>query len=156
MTKMSKTAQQLGLPTGDAVLRNGKVSVLPPGHALDGHRKTDIGPAQLPQMPASAGSQVVLKTTYADRAQGYLIGSVPMWLAFVVGAALIAYFMRDVPLLSTTMIGWMFTGAILSWVFSWVIHTLISPDGTTIIHALLGYRIIRHEQRFRQEMYRDE
>lgn len=29
MTKMSKTAQQLGLPTGDAVLRNGKVSVLP-------------------------------------------------------------------------------------------------------------------------------
>lgn len=152
MPNQYKSASALGLPTGDAVMRKGKVTVIPAGQPAGvGLRLPEVGPAQLPQMPQNAGSQVVLKTTYADRATGFLIGSVPMWLAFIVAAALIAYFFRDVPLFSVSMVGWMFTGAILSWVVSWLVHTMISPDGTTIIQSLLAYRVVRREQDYRHE-----
>lgn len=151
-----KSAAQLGLPTGDAVMREGKVTILPPDHALDMPRRTDVGPAQLPQLPMNAGSQVALKTTYTDRAWGFLLKSVPMWLAFVVGSVLIAYFWRDVPLISATMIGYMFTGAIISWLISWVLDMAISPDGTTIIQSLLAFRIVAREQQHRHDIERGD
>lgn len=150
MNHVQKSAAQLGLPTGDAVLRGGKVTILPANHQLDVPRG-DVGPAQLPQVQMNAGSQVVLKTTYVDRSKGFLIGSTPMWLAFITGSALIAYFLRDVPLMSAAMIGYMFTGAIFAWIVSWLIHTLVSPDGTTIIQSFWAYRVVRKEQEHRHQ-----
>ena len=151
----SKTAYELGLPQGDAVMRDGRVTVLPIGHTLDIDRSQEIQPYQVQQMTPGATSQVILKTTYSDRAKGYRIAVQP--LSAVMGAlsVIVAIVGVGVPIFSLTILAWFGTAYALTWLAGYIIHQFVSPDGATIIHALLGYRVIRHEQQMRQERYRD-
>ena len=151
----SKTAYELGLPAGDAVMRDGRVTVLPIGHTLDIDRSQEIQPYQVQQMTPGATSQVILKTTYSDRAKGYRIAVQP--LSAVMGglSAIVALVGVGVPLFSLSILAWFGTAYALTWLAGYVLHQFISPDGATIIHALLGYRVIRHEQKIRQERYKD-
>lgn len=148
-SKTFKSAADLGLPTGEAVIRRGKVTQQPTGLQPIDRSPAPIRPATIsriqPDMP-TGGSQVILKTTYIDRSKGFLISSVPLWLAFATAAGLICYFYRGNPFLSVAMIGYLFTGAALGWFGSWAIHTIISPDGNTFYQSWLAYRIIQREQ----------
>lgn len=148
LRKTTKTATQLGLPAGDAVLRDGKVTILPPGHSLDQPRQTDIGP----YVPAPAAtSHIEINGTYQDRARGFRIKTTPLTWAFMAGSGLVAYFGQGVPLMSAAMIGYMFTGFCVSWVFAWLVDTVISPDGNVLYQTHLAARWLAREQRHRHE-----
>lgn len=150
-----KSANQLGLPSGNAVMRDGQVTVLPPGHSLDGHRQTDVGPCPIPQMTPAAQSQVILKTTYQDRAQGYRTAVQPLSLTMGLLSVIVATVGAGVPVFSLSVLAWFGTAYAITWLLGYLVHAFVSPDGATILHALLGYRIIRQEQKFRNERYRN-
>lgn len=147
---MHRTAKELNLPAGDAVIRDGRVMVLPAGHTLDVDRSREIQPYQVQQMMAQTStSQVILKTTYTDRANGYRRATAPLSVAFMVAGALVAIFVQSAPVFSLATIAWMFSGFCAAWLIGWLVHTLASPDGAVIAQAFYAYRIIRREQDYR-------
>lgn len=149
---LMKTAQELGLPTGQAVMRDGEVIVLPPNHTLDRHRQTDVGPYPTPMAPSVVTHQHY-KTSHVDRAKGYRIAVQPLSIIMGFLSVIVAVFGVGVPMLSITVLAWFGTAYAITWLMGYLIHAFISPDGLTILHALLGYRIIRHEQKNRHMRY---
>ena len=138
------------LPEGDATIRNGKVVILPSNHSLD--RDAEIGPYVMPVPgPSPATSQVVLKTTYRDRADGYRRATAPLSWALAIAGGLVAVFVKSAPVFSLVTIAWMFSGFVTAWLVGWLVHTLASPDGTVIAQAYFSYRLIRKEQDYRYQ-----
>lgn len=97
----------------------------------------------------SATTQTMLRTSYVDKAKGFQVATVPLAVAVGIGAALLAYLLRDTPLLSapTFVIFWL--GFLVVWVAGWVVHNLFSSDGVALTHTLLGWWFVFRQQRER-------
>lgn len=145
-----KTAEQLGLPTGDAVMRNGKITILPKEHDMDEERGPEIGPAQMPTFKPSSTTQTVIKTSAIDRAKGFNISTSRLSWAFALAGSLIAIWGYSAPVFSVTTLLFAFTAYATAWVIAWLSYQFVSPDGATILHAFLAYRLVRHHQKDRK------
>ncbi|MCC6458797.1 MAG: hypothetical protein IT328_27885 [Caldilineaceae bacterium] len=107
---------------------------------------------QLPMLP-TAQTSVTLHTTYTDRSVGFQVATVPISIAFGVGALVVAVVGYSVPVLSigALMVFWL---AFLGWwLLGWAIHHIASPDGIALVQAILMYRYVRNEQRERLRRY---
>lgn len=104
-----------------------------------------------PHAPAQA--EVTLRTTYKDRADGFIRATTP--LAVVTGAITLvgAVTLFATPLLSFAALLWFFTGFALVWLVAYLGHLFVSPDGSTWLHTLLLWRVVQREQRFRHERF---
>ena len=106
--------------------------------------------APLAPMPApGATSHVELRTTYTDRARGFQLATVPVALAFGVGALIVALVGWSIPMFSLAALGVFWVAFLAWWLIGWAIHHIASPDGVALLSAILGYRYLRHEQRER-------
>jgi len=104
-----------------------------------------------PYAPAQA--EVMLRTTYKDRADGFIRATTPL-AAVAGGITLVAAVgLFSVPVLSALALLWFFTGFALVWLAAYLAHLFISPDGATWLHAWRTWRVVEREQRFRHERY---
>lgn len=109
-----------------------------------------------PQMQQTAQAVVQMKTSHVDRAQGFLLSNWPLAGSFGLLAVLIAMLGWEVPFFSigTLVLFWLFFAA--WWVVSYLINMALSSDAAVLWQAILGYRLIRHEQKHRFSKKRDD
>jgi len=100
-----------------------------------------------------AQAEVMLRTTYKDRADGFIRAVTP--LASVTGAITLvaAVTLFGTPLLSFLALLWFFTGFGLVWLIAYLAHLFVSPDGSTWLHTLMLWRVVQREQQFRHEKF---
>jgi hypothetical protein len=113
-----------------------------------------IQPGELPSMLPVAQTSVELRTNYVDRSKGFQIATLPISIAFGVGALVVAVVGYSVPVLSLGALAVFWLAFLGWWLLGWAIHHLASPDGVALLSAILMYRIVRHEQRERIKRYR--
>ena len=107
-----------------------------------------------PMMP-TAQTSVELRTTYLDRAQGFQLATLPISIAFGVGALVVAVVGYSVPIISLGALAVFWLAFLGWWLLGWAIHHIASPDGIALVQALLAYRFIREEQVERHRRYRE-
>lgn len=116
-----------------------RVEILPP---------EDVAP-----MLPTAHTSVELRTTYTDRAQGFQLATLPISIAFGVGALIVATVGYSVPIISIGALAVFWLAFLAWWLIGWAIHNIASPDGIALVQALLMYRYVRHEQSDRHRRY---
>lgn len=121
-------------------------------------RRVDIlPPAQPHELQHSQPVQTVqrLDTSHVDRARGFTIASVPLAAALGVVAFLVAVAMFGVPWLSGAALVVLFGTFAAVWLVAWLWYQAASPDGVSLFQVVLGYRLLRHEQRARLERMKE-
>jgi hypothetical protein len=137
------------MPERKSIIR--RDNFVPPG---DNPRIEVLPPMELPPMYPTAQTSVELRTTYTDRSKGFQIATLPISIAFGVGALVVALVGFSVPVVSVAALAVFWLAFLGWWIAGWLIHHLASPDGIALTQALLIYRYIRHEQRERIRRYR--
>lgn len=100
-----------------------------------------------------ATQHVEMKTSAVDRAKGFLIASVPLYMAFATAVVAVVAIGWSVPVfsLATFVIFW------LSFVAAWVVgytYTLhVSAEGVSLFEAKNKWAVIRREQDYRWDHY---
>ncbi len=80
---------------------------------------------------APAQAEVMLRTTYKDRSDGFVRAVTPL-AAVAGGITLVAAVgLFSVPFLSFLALLWFFSGFGLVWLVAYLAHLFISPDGST-------------------------
>lgn len=100
-----------------------------------------------------AQTSVELHTTYVDRAKGFQVATLPISIAFGIGALVVAVVGYRVPVLSLGALAVFWLAFLAWWLVGWAIHTVASPDGIALVQALLMYRYVRKEQVERHKRY---
>jgi len=106
----------------------------------------------MPMLP-TAQTVVELHTTYTDRAQGFQLATLPISIAFGVGALIVAIVGYSVPLLSIGALTVFWLAFLGWWLLGWAIHHIASPDGIALVQAILMYRYVRADQKERHRRY---
>lgn len=112
-------------------------------------------PADYSQLAPSAPAlaDVTLRTTYSDRADGFIRATTPLAVVTGLITLVAAVGLFSVPLLSFAALLWLFSGFAVTWLIAYVSHLFISPDGSTWWHTIMLWRIVEREQRFRHERF---
>ena len=105
-------------------------------------------------LPPASVAHVELRTTYTDRAVGFQLATLPISVAFGVGALIVAIAGYAVPVVSVAALAVFWLAFLAWWLLGWAIHHIVSPDGVSLIHALLGWRYLQREQAERFKRYR--
>lgn len=105
-------------------------------------------------LPPASVAHVELRTTYLDRSKGFQLATLPVSLAFGIGALIVAIAGYSVPVLSVSALAVFWLAFLAWWLLGWAIHHIVSPDGVALIHALLGWRLLYREQAERHKRYR--
>lgn len=129
--------------------RNNFVAALPEPRP----RVEIMPPLDVPPMLPTAQTSVELHTTYTDRAKGFQLVTLPIAVAFGVGALVVAVVGWSVPVISLGALAVFWLAFLAWWLLGWAIHHIASPDGIALVQSLLMYRYIRHEQRERLKRY---
>lgn len=127
-----------------------------------GTEQTEIEPytAQMPEaipvrvVAPSVQQQVILKTSYVDRARAFNVKV--RWLAVPVSiaAALLAYVGVGIPVLSIRMLTVISCSYMATWLIAFIWSELTSADGVSLLHTIMGWNYLRREQRERHRYYR--
>lgn len=100
-----------------------------------------------------ATQHVEMKTSAVDRAQGFLLASVPLYAMFAAAVVAVVVLGWNVPLASMATL----TIFVLSFTAAWIIgyaYTLqVSPEGVSLFEAKSKWDVIRIEQKKRWEHY---
>lgn len=120
--------------------------------ALPAPHQVDIaeGERDLPAPPAP----VLLQTGYEDRARGFSLSTAPLAVSVGLVTALIAIVGWHIPALSVLTLLLALGGFCLTWLFAYLAHVLVSPDGVLFLHVALMWRYLRQEQRERHRRLR--
>ena len=105
-------------------------------------------------LPATTTTQISVRTTYRDRAKGFQIATVPVAIAFGVGAVVVGAVGYAIPVFSLLSLSVFWLAFLAWWLIGWTVHHLFSPDGVALLHALLGWHYLRREQSERFRRYR--
>lgn len=116
-----------------------RVEIMPPEHVA-------------PMLP-TAHTSVELHTTYRDRSIGFQLATLPISIAFGVGALVVAVVGYSVPVISIGALAVFWLAFLAWWLIGWAIHNIASPDGIALVQALLMYRYVRREQQERHSRY---
>lgn len=109
--------------------------------------RVEIMPAvDMPVMLPTAQTSVTLHTTYTDRSVGFQLATMPISIAFGVGALVVAVVGYSVPVISIGALAVFWLAFLGWWLVGWAIHHIASPDGIALVQAILMYRYIRNEQ----------
>ncbi len=109
-----------------------------------------ISPNDLPTMLPTAQTSVALHTTYTDRAAGFQLATLPISIAFGVGALVVAVVGWSVPIFSLGALAVFWLAFLGWWLLGWTIHHIASPDGIALVQAILMFRYVRFEQKERR------
>ena len=126
-----------------------------PGELAPVRRQAAIMPAEPAQLPAApATSDVILHTTYEDRARGWLLAVTPLSAVGGLAGVLLAAVGWAMPILSVTALLVYFATFAGVWLLGYVVHTVVSPDGVALLHVLFAWRYVERERKTRERAYR--
>ena len=126
-----------------------------PGEIVQARRQATIMPADPMQLPAApATSEVILRTTYEDRARGWLLAVTPLSAVGGLAGVLLAAVGWAMPIFSLGALLVYFATFAGVWLLGYVVHTMVSPDGVALLHVLFAWRYVERERKARERAYR--
>jgi hypothetical protein len=100
-----------------------------------------------------AQTSVELHTTYTDRAKSFQLATLPISIAFGLGALIVAVVGYSVPVISIGALAVFWLAFLGWWLLGWTIHHLFSVDGIAFLHTVLMWRYIYLEGKERRKRY---
>lgn len=104
-------------------------------------------------VPMSATQHVEMKTSAVDRAKGFLIASVPLYMAFALGVLIISVLFFSVPFWSFWGLSVFWLSFVLAWLYGYRETIIHSAEGIAHYEAMRKWNIIEREQDKRWEHY---
>lgn len=99
--------------------------------------------------PLSATQHIEVRTSSVDRAAGFLLASVPLYLTFSAAIVAVVVFGFQVPLASlATLVIFLLTFA-AAWVIGYTYTLTVSAEGVSLLEAKSKWDVIRYEQQRR-------
>ena len=102
----------------------------------------------------SAQHIVTMKTSSRDRAEGFLIATVPLFAAFALAIVLISVFFFSVPLMSLTALVIYWLAFVAAWLIAYVYTLATSAEGIAMFEARQKWNVIKREQEERWSYYK--
>ena len=127
-----------------------RTNFVDPGPATVQVRRVEMEPwpDEAPQLPAVAHARQNVTGTPVEVAAGFSIAYAP----FAISAALVASVVAAVAGAGAGVVAIVTLSVLsLTWLTGYVAQTIVSAAGADLLRVLLGYRLIRHEQRHRHE-----
>lgn len=137
----------------EVIQKAGRNNFVAPLKELATRQIIHLDSADMTVLPPAATTNVELRASYVDRAKGFQIASVPLAAAVGAGSLIIGIVGAGVPLFSVAALAWLWGGFLATWLIAWAIHNVVSPDGISLIHTILGWRYLRREQIERHKRY---
>jgi len=109
-----------------------------------------IAPTDLPPAPLV---QPYPLSSYRDRSHGFVLATAP--LAATTGAVvlLIGILAFHVPVLSVLALLLALGGFTLAWLCAYVVHTMVSVEGSLLVYTLSVFAYLKREQKERFRRY---
>lgn len=102
----------------------------------------------------SSQHYVEMRTSAKDRAQGFLIATVPLFAAFALAIVLISVFFFDVPFMSLTALVVYWLAFVAAWLIAYIYTLAVSAEGIAMFEAKKKWQVIEREQRERWSYYK--
>lgn len=116
---------------------------------------TDLGQtSHVIDVQPSAQHIVTMKTSARDRAEGFLIATVPLFAAFALAIVLISVFFFSVPFMSLTALVIYWLAFVAAWLLAYVYTLAISAEGIAMYEAKQKWNVIKREQQERWNYYK--
>ena len=92
-------------------------------------------------------------SSYLDRSRGFVLATMPLAAATGFVVLLIAIVAFGVPVVSVLALLVALAGFTVAWLIAYVAHTLISSEGSLLIHVLSMWAYLKREQKERHKRY---
>lgn len=102
----------------------------------------------------SAQHIVTMKTSARDRAEGFLLATVPLFAAFALAIVLISVFFFSVPFMSLTALVIYWLAFVAAWLIAYVYTLATSAEGIAMFEARQKWNVIKREQQERWDYYK--
>jgi hypothetical protein len=99
--------------------------------------------------PLSATQHIEVRTSSVDRAAGFLLASVPLYLAFATAVVAVVVFGFQVPLASLATLTIFMLTFVAAWVVGYTYTLSVSAEGVSLLEAKSKWDVIRYEQQRR-------
>jgi fatty acid desaturase len=103
--------------------------------------------------PLSATQHIEMRTSSVDRAAGFLLASVPLYLAFATAVVAVVVFGFQVPLASLATLTIFMLTFVAAWVVGYTYTLTVSAEGVSLLESKAKWDVIKEEQRRRWEHY---
>lgn len=104
-------------------------------------------------LPAPPPTVLLPQAGYKDRSIGFSIATGPLAAATGFVVLLIGITAFGVPVLSVAALLLALAGFTVAWLIAYIVHTIVSPDGSTFAHVVLTWAYLGREQRERHKRY---
>ena len=102
----------------------------------------------------SAQHYVEMRTSAKDRAQGFLIATVPLFAGLALGMVLISVFFFGVPFMSLTALVIFWLSFVAAWLIAYIYTLAVSAEGIAMFEARQKWNVIKREQEERCNYYK--
>jgi len=109
-----------------------------------------IGPTDLPLAPIVEPMPL---SGHLDRARGFTLVTAPLAAATGFVVLLIGIIGFGVPVLSVLALLLALGGFTLAWLCAYIVHTMVSVEGSLLVHVLSVWAYLRAEQKERFRRY---
>ena len=128
-------------PVQQAIVRR-----MPPAELNQVQHVIDVQP--------SAQHYVEMRTSAKDRAQGFLIATVPLFAGLALGMVLISVFFFGVPFMSLTALVIFWLSFVAAWLLAYIYTLAVSAEGIAMFEARQKWNVIKREQEERWSYYK--
>lgn len=104
-------------------------------------------------VPMNATQHIEMRTSAVDRSLGFLIASVPLYLAFALGVLLLSVLFAGVPFFSFWGLAIFWLSFVLAWLWGYRETLMKSAEGIAYQEAMRKWDVIEREQEKRWEYY---
>lgn len=120
--------------------------------SMNRYRPMEVAQPITLDITPNATQYVEVKTSAVDRAQGFLIASVPRTFAFALTVTLLSIVVGGVTLAASFVI--LFSVFTVTELISYAITLLMSAEGVSLYEARQKWQVIKREQKNRWEHYK--
>lgn len=99
--------------------------------------------------PLSATQHIEMRTSSVDRAKGFLLASVPLYLTFSAAIVAVVVFGFQVPLASLATLAIFMLMFVAAWIVGYTYTLTVSAEGVSLLEAKAKWDVIRYEQQRR-------
>lgn len=125
--------------------------------ALDRQEPIQLAPrhevSHIIDVPMNATQHIEMKTSAVDRSLGFLLASVPLYLAFALGVVLLTVLFTSTPFFSFWSLAIFWLSFVLAWLWGYRETLMKSAEGIAYMEAMRKWDVIEHEQEKRWEHY---
>jgi hypothetical protein len=104
-------------------------------------------------LPPAPISEPYPLSSFRDRSHGFVLATAPLAAATGFVVLLIGILAFGVPILSVAALLLSLAGFTVAWLCAFILHTMVSAEGSLLIHVLSVWAYLRAEQKNRFKRY---